>query len=251
MTSLGGLKPLGESMKGEVLNYDDNSGAGQISGADGIRYSFTRADLKQLVPIGRGTRVDFDFEGKLAKDIYVESPAASAIASAMTPAASTPYSGPIEPDLGLWGYFVRAYTAKFVSFTGRARRKEFWGAALFSAIISTVLTIVLFIGLGSGLVQLSQLGRNPTTAEVMSAIGSPLFWVGAVLLGIWGLITILPSIGLMVRRLHDIGQTGWWTLAVIIVAAIPGISLVSTIAIVVVGCLKSQPGENKYGPPVA
>ena len=77
-------------MKGEVLNYDDNSGTGQISGADGIRYSFTRADLKQLVPIGRGTRVDFDFEGKLAKDIYVESPAASAIASAMTPAASTP-----------------------------------------------------------------------------------------------------------------------------------------------------------------
>ncbi len=41
-------------MKGEVLHYDDNSGQGQISGADGIRYSFSRADLKQLVPISKG-----------------------------------------------------------------------------------------------------------------------------------------------------------------------------------------------------
>src|SRR3954470_9758297 len=113
-------------MKGEVLNYDDNAGTGQISGADGIRYSFTRADLKQLVPIGRGTRVDFDFEGKAAKDIYIDSPApAAAPASPGTvpKPGMTPYNGAIEPDLGLWGYFIRAYTAKFASFSGRARRK--------------------------------------------------------------------------------------------------------------------------------
>ena len=239
-------------MKGEVLNYDDNTGTGQISGADGIRYSFTRADLKQLVPIGRGTKVDFDFEGKLAKDIYIDAAAPAAVAmSAITPAPSTPYSGPIEPDLGLWGYFVRAYTAKFASFTGRARRKEFWGAALFSGIISTVLSILVFAGLGSGVMELARLGRNPTTAEVMSAVSSPLFWVGAILVCIWGLITILPSLGLLIRRLHDIGQSGWLSLVIIILLVIPGISLAGTIAIVVAGCLKGQPGENKYGPPVA
>ena len=113
---------MGVLMKGDVLHYDDNLGTGQISGVDGIRYSFTRADLKQLVPIGRGTKVDFDFDGKAAKEIFIDAPATAAAASHVT---STPTSAqPAEAKLGLWGYFTRAYTAKYAKFSGRARRKE-------------------------------------------------------------------------------------------------------------------------------
>jgi uncharacterized membrane protein YhaH (DUF805 family) len=236
-------------MKGEVLNYDDNAGTGQISGADGIRYSFTRADLKQLVPITRGTRVDFDFEGKAAKDIYIDSPAPAAAAPASPGAApkpgSAPYTGAIEPDLGLWGYFIRAYTAKFASFSGRARRKEYWGFILFTAIIWVVLTGITIAGvMGDG-------GPDNMADFAMAATRTPVGIVGLGLTAIFGLASILPSIGVMVRRLHDVGQSGWWALAVIILSAVPRIGFIGSIAILVIALLKGQPGENKYGPPVA
>lgn len=233
-------------MKGEVLHYDDDDGTGQISGADGIRYSFSRADLKQLVPISKGSKVDFDFDGKQAKDIYIDS-AAPVYAAAAASSGSAPYSGPIEPDLGLWGYFIRAYTAKFANFSGRARRKEFWSVALFAGIID----VVLYILIGVGFAQIGG-GNFADPSQMVMAMGSsPLILIGGGLLILFGLISILPGIGLLVRRLHDLGQTGWIALVVIIVSVIPYIGFLGSIAILVIGLIKGQPGENKYGPPVA
>lgn len=230
-------------MKGDVLHYDDNAGTGQISGADGIRYSFTRADLKQLVPISKGSKVDFDFEGKQAKDIYLDS---AAPATAAVPGAA-PYTGQIEADLGLWGYFLRAYTSKFASFSGRARRKEYWAVALFNAIIWIVLYGLIFAGfasLGSG--------AYLDVQNLMAAMGqSPIILIGGALLILWGLISILPGIGMMVRRMHDLGQTGWIAAGLIVLSLIPYIGFIASIALLVIGFIKGQPGENKYGPPVA
>ena len=231
-------------MKGEVLHYDDDQGTGQISGADGIRYSFTRGDLKQLKPIMKGSKVDFDFDGKQAKDIYLDEPSQPAMA--MSPGAA-PYAGAIEPDLGLWGYFVRAYTAKFAKFSGRARRKEYWSVVLFDAIIY----IVLYGIIGAGFAQIGDMSAFTDPRLLVQAMGqSPLILIGGGLLIIWGLISILPGLGLMVRRLHDIGQTGWWLLAIVIVGVIPYLGFISAIAVLVIALIKGQPGENKYGPPV-
>ena len=41
------------------------------------------------------------------------------------------FDGPPPPDLGLFAYFLRATTDDYATFLGRARRKEFWGFALF------------------------------------------------------------------------------------------------------------------------
>ena len=46
-------------MRGEILQYNDQSGAGLISGDDGVQYTFTRGDLLRLVPIKPRDRVDF------------------------------------------------------------------------------------------------------------------------------------------------------------------------------------------------
>jgi uncharacterized membrane protein YhaH (DUF805 family) len=231
-------------MKGEVLHYDDNSGQGQISGADGIRYSFSRADLKQLVPISKGSKVDFDFEGKQAKDIYIDAAAPAHFAGT---SGSAPYSGAIEPDLGLWGYFMRAYTSKFASFSGRARRKEYWALVLFNVIIWIILYAVIFAGfasLGSG--------AYVDMQNLMAAMGqSPIILIGGGLMILWGLISILPGIGLMVRRMHDLGQTGWIAVGLLVLSVIPYVGFIGSIALLVIGFLKGQPGENKYGPPVA
>jgi uncharacterized membrane protein YhaH (DUF805 family) len=231
-------------MKGEVLHYDDEQGTGQISGADGIRYSFTRGDLKQLKPIMKGSKVDFDFDGKQAKDIYLDEPAQPAMA--MSPSMGA-YTGTIEPDLGLWGYFIRAYTAKFAKFSGRARRKEYWGVVLFDIIIY----VVLYAIVGAGFAQIGDMSALSDPRMLVQAMGqSPLILIGGGLLIIWGLISILPGLGLMARRLHDIGQSGWWLVAIIIVGVIPYLGFISAIAILVIALIKGQPGENKYGPPV-
>ena len=232
-------------MKGEVLHYDDEQGTGQISGADGIRYSFTRGDLKQLKPISKGSKVDFDFDGKQAKDIYLDEASQPAMAAA--PPGMAPYSGSIEPDLGLWGYFMRAYTAKFAKFSGRARRKEYWGVVLFDMIIY----VILYGVIGAGFAQIGDASAFTDPSRLIHAMGeSPLILIGGGLLIIWGLISILPGLGLMARRLHDIGQSGWWLVAIIIVGVIPYLGLISAIAILVIALLKGQPVENKYGPPV-
>ncbi len=235
-------------MKGEVLNYDDNAGTGQISGADGIRYSFTRADLKQLVPISRGSRVDFDFEGKNAKDIYIDSAAPQPVQAAANQFVSgvQPYNGPIEPDLGLWGYFVQAFTRKYANFSGRARRKEYWGFYLFTVILFFVLALIVFAiaaAVGNG----GSAGASSSNAvsNMVAGVGV----IGIILFGIFILVLILPALAVTTRRFHDIGWSGWIVLLLYVLSIIPYVGFIISIVFLVVACIDSQPGTNKYGPP--
>lgn len=100
----------------------------------------------------------------------------------------------------------------YIGFQGRARRKEYWMFFLFNFLITMLLSII----------------------EVM-------FGLGGILSGIYGLFVLLPSIAVNVRRLHDIGRTGWWML-------LSFIPLVGLIVLLIFAVLDSQPGENKYGP---
>lgn len=122
----------------------------------------------------------------------------------------------MNQELSLWGYFVQAVTQKYCSFSGRARRKEYWGYALFamlSAIVVSIVAAVLF--------------------------GAPSAGYYAVVYG-FSLALFLPGLGVSVRRLQDIGKSGLW----ILVGLIP---LVGTIVLLVFYCTDSQPGENEYG----
>lgn len=100
----------------------------------------------------------------------------------------------------------------YVNFSGRARRQEYWMFALISTIISIVLS---FIG---------------------KLIGMP-----TLLSGLYALAILLPSIGVSVRRLHDIGKSGWWLL----IAFVP---FVGAIVLLIFACIEGQPGTNEYGP---
>jgi uncharacterized membrane protein YhaH (DUF805 family) len=99
---------------------------------------------------------------------------------------------------------------KYAVFTGRAHRQEFWMFTLVNVLISFALGIV------GGMLHLAVLGT------------------------LYSLAVLLPSIGVAVRRLHDIGRTGWWVLI-----ALTGIGM---IVLIVFYCLDSQPGDNEYGP---
>lgn len=215
-------------MKGEILHYDDSAGSGQISGEDGIRYDFSRADLKQLTPVHAGMRVDFDFEGRRAFDIYVMPGSAGGMPR---------YAGPVEPDRGLIDYGIRCLTNNFANFSGRARRKEFWGFYLVMTLIWIVIGVVFVV----------LFGLTGANFENPTASGTGIFL--AILAGLFGLISIIPGFAILARRLHDLGLSGWWVLAGFLVSLIPFIAVLTTIAWIVIGCLDSQPNENKYGVP--
>ncbi|GAB6094188.1 hypothetical protein JCM14469_04400 [Desulfatiferula olefinivorans] len=101
---------------------------------------------------------------------------------------------------------------KYAVFSGRARRMEYWMFVLFNFIIAVV------IGFVEGFV------------------GSPGF-----LSMIYSLAVLIPSIAVSMRRLHDIGRTGWWLL----IAFVP---LIGAVVLLVFMVLDSQPGSNAYGP---
>jgi uncharacterized membrane protein YhaH (DUF805 family) len=58
---------------------------------------------------------------------------------------------------------------------------------------------------------------------------------------LYGLAVLVPSLAVGARRLHDIGKSGWWLL----IGLIP---FVGGIILIVLTCLDSEAGSNKYGP---
>ena len=72
----------------------------------------------------------------------------------------------------------------------------------------------------------------------MSAPYSPIFFDIGVC---YCLATMMPLIAVSVRRLHDIGNSGWLFLLILV-------PLVGTILAIVLGCVDGTSGPNQYGP---
>ena len=96
---------------------------------------------------------------------------------------------------------------RYTDFNGRARRKEFWMFTLFH--------IIIIYGL----------------VALMIATESEVF---IVILSLYVLGTILPSLAVQIRRMHDTGRSGWFIL-------IPYYSFYLL-------CIDSQQENNEYGP---
>jgi uncharacterized membrane protein YhaH (DUF805 family) len=107
---------------------------------------------------------------------------------------------------------------KYAVFNGRARRKEFWFFLLFD----------LFFGFAL------------VGADVVLGTYSNQFKIG-LLSGVYQLALVVPSLAVLVRRLHDIGLSGWW----ILIGLIP---FLGPLALLVLAAFPSQPGQNGYGP---
>ena len=112
---------------------------------------------------------------------------------------------------------VRTCFQKYVTFSGRAQRSEFWWFALFNLVGSFVLGLVDAILFGW-------------------ASDDPQF-----LNGIFGLVMFLPSISVAVRRLHDTDRSGWWWWLVLI-------PLIGWIILIVWYATKGTDGPNRFGP---
>ncbi|MGO4549172.1 DUF805 domain-containing protein [Paenibacillus sp. 2TAB23] len=100
----------------------------------------------------------------------------------------------------------------YVGFTGRARRLEYWMFFLVNALISIALVIV------------------------ESIVGMP-----GVISGLYSLAVLLPSLAVVVRRLHDIGRSGLW----IFIGVVP---VIGAIVLLVFSFMEGDSNTNKYGP---
>lgn len=121
---------------------------------------------------------------------------------------------------------IKRAFAKFVVFSGRASRSEYWWFALFN-----FLGLMVFFGLGLGL----GLGTSPDGGNTPGAAGVVFLVLG----GLFYLAVLLPGIALGVRRLHDANFSGW----MLLLGLIPS---VGGVAILVLTVLPSNPAGVRF-----
>lgn len=118
---------------------------------------------------------------------------------------------------------IKSYFKNYATFKGRARRSEFWFTVLFTVLVSAALSIVF---------------PGPTDMvwdlEVEQSSAAE---------NLWSLATIVPSLAVTWRRLHDVGRSGKYFFFVLI--PIAGI-----IMLLIELTKDSQPAANEYGDPV-
>ncbi len=118
--------------------------------------------------------------------------------------------------------FKKVVFENYANFTGRARRSEYWYFTLFNVLVG-VLAMVLMI------VSIALDNDNPLIAAFIYLA-----------YGVYSLAIIIPSLAVTVRRLHDVGKSGWN----ILWAFLP---IVGPILLLVWYCTDSEIGENKWG----
>ncbi len=134
------------------------------------------------------------------------------------------------PPVGSVGFgeAIAGFFKKYAQFKGRATRAEFWLAYLFKQIINFVFRILFLVVL---------FGTAAVFGEQRVEFVSTLCMV---IWSIWLVMTLIPSLALYWRRLHDTGKSGSYFFMILIPA-------VGEIFLIVELCLASD-GDNQYGP---
>ena len=118
-------------------------------------------------------------------------------------------------------YYLNILTNKYADFSGRARRKEYWMWTLYATLIFILAKIMdNMLGLNFEL-----LGQD---------LGYGWMYVIA------GIINFIPGLSIVVRRLHDIGKSGWFYLIILI-------PIIGFIWILILLCSDGVTEENKWG----
>jgi len=115
---------------------------------------------------------------------------------------------------------------KYTDFNGRARRTEYWMFVLFNLIFIVAAGVLDNI-----------FGTTFKMDAGYGATAMPYGW----LYMLYALFVLIPSLAVAIRRLHDLGKSGW----MLLVALIP---LIGGIWLLILFVTAGVQGENKYGP---
>lgn len=125
---------------------------------------------------------------------------------------------------------VERFFKKYATFSGRASRSEYWWWALVSFIVGMIINIITSTGM--------------TTTTSGAATVGPSAVVGIILAVVWGLATIVPSLALLARRLHDVNLSAWLILVVLV-------PFLGGLALLVMTILPSNPAGQRFDQPAA
>jgi len=112
---------------------------------------------------------------------------------------------------------------RYADFSGRSQRKEYWMFYLLVVIVYVVFSVIMGMGASS---------IDPVTGEV--AGGGALASIGFGALALFWLGSIIPSLAVSIRRMHDQDRSGWWILC--------------PIANIVFLFIDGTHGPNRFGP---
>ena len=118
-------------------------------------------------------------------------------------------------------WYLKVMRDNYANFNGRARRKEYWMFTLFYILLVLACAFALALLVATG----------PYSLTILVAI----IFITVIL------AHVVPSIALSVRRLHDVGLSGWFLL----LAFIP---YIGNLIIFVFSVIEGNKGTNKYGP---
>lgn len=106
----------------------------------------------------------------------------------------------------------------YAEFRGRARRTEFWMFVLFNMLFAAIASLLdSAVGMAD-----PETGLGPIAA-------------------VYSLAMLLPNIAVAVRRLHDVGKSGWFLFIVLL-------PLIGAIWLIILYARNGDTGTNKYGP---
>ena len=111
---------------------------------------------------------------------------------------------------------IKSCFSNYVTFGGRATRSEYWYWVLFVTIASLVALAI----------DSAVFGFNPGGVSPISTI--------------FDLVTLLPSIAVAGRRLHDMDRTAWWLLITF--------TGIGTFVLIIWFCFRGTVGANRFGP---
>jgi uncharacterized membrane protein YhaH (DUF805 family) len=111
---------------------------------------------------------------------------------------------------------VKSCFSKYVTFSGRATRSEYWYWVLFATLGSIVALII----------DTAVLGFDPSGATPITSI--------------FDLVIALPGIAVGARRMHDMDRTAWWLLLTL--------TGIGAIVLLIWFCFRGTEGPNRFGP---
>lgn len=199
-------------MKGNILDFSIQTNTGIISGDDQNRYNFTSAEWRGQRPPTRGDRVDFDVDNTgNAIQIFTALGHSNPVQNLSNQLDKLSDQNKAEEQFNILDWFVKCLK-NYVTFNGRARRKEFW------------FFMLVCVGIG-----------------IIARILDNILHTGKLIDSLQSLVLLLPSLAVGARRLHDTGRSGWWQLLVL--------TIIGIIPLIIWWASNTKPENNQWGQP--
>lgn len=149
-----------------------------------------------------------------------------------------------------FGEALKTCFKKYATFSGRARRSEFWWFSVLNWLLSIASYAVVWWKMAKVDEVQAQVAEVMFDEEKLAALTAQAegydttFYLLLAVIGIIALLLLLPSLAVAVRRLHDVGKSGWLLIGMII----PIVNIVIGIMLLIYYLKDSDRGTNKFGP---